>query len=125
MGAVAGVVDFLFACPATGHETLDPAPISKSDSGPKETGSYTNTHASGKTYSGKGSRERSQASGKRVEKQTGDKHIATDWTKSANGREAFKDESRRIDSNGGSGSSTNHNQIESPGKNYRQQDGTE
>ena len=88
----------------------------------KETGSYTNTHESGKTYSGKGDRARSQASGKRVEKKTGDKHTATDWKKSANGREAFKDESRRIDANGGAGSNSNHNQIDSPGKKYIQQD---
>ncbi len=89
---------------------------------PKQTGSYTNTHATGKTYNGKGSRNRSQASGKRIEKQTGDKHTATDWTPSANGREAFKDESHRIDANGGANSSSNHNQIESPGKNYRKED---
>lgn len=90
----------------------------------KETGSYTNTHASGKTYSGKGSRERSQTSGERVEKQTGDKHTATDWTPSTNDREAFKDESRRIDAKGGPSSTSNHNQIESPGKKYRAQDGS-
>jgi RHS repeat-associated protein len=89
----------------------------------KETGSYTNTHASGKTYSGKGSRARSQVSGKRVEQQTGDQHTATDWTSSANDREAFKDESSRIDANGGAKSSNNYNQRESPGKNYKKQDG--
>lgn len=88
----------------------------------KETGSYTNTHASGKTYSGKGSRARSQASGKRVEQQTGDQHTATDWTSSSNDREAFKDESGRIDANGGVNSNTNYNQRESPGKNYEKQD---
>ena len=87
-------------------------------------GSYTNTHASGKTYSGKGDQARSQASGKRVEKATGDKHVATDHTSSSSDRESFKDESRRIDANGGVGSSRNHNQAESPGKKYRQQDGS-
>ena len=87
-------------------------------------GSYTNTHQSGKTYSGKGDKARSQASGKRVEKATDDKHVATDHTAASSDRESFKDESRRIDANGGAGSSSNHNQIESPGKNYRQQDGS-
>jgi hypothetical protein len=106
----------------TGNST--PADPNQKPSDRKETGSYTNTHASGKTYSGKGSRERSQASGRRVEKQTGDKHTATDWTPSANKREAFKDESRRVDANGGANSSSNHNQKESPGKNYRKQDGS-
>lgn len=88
-----------------------------------ETGSYTNTHASGKTYSGKGSKERSQTSAKRVETQTGDAHVATDWKSSPNEREAFKDESHRIDANGGAQSDSNYNKIDSPGKKYREQDG--
>jgi hypothetical protein len=79
---------------------------------------------SGKTYSGKGSKERSQDSGKRIEKQTGDKYTATDWTPSANDREAFKDEFRKLDSHGGPYSNANHNKIESPGKKYREQDGS-
>jgi RHS repeat-associated protein len=89
----------------------------------KESGSYTNTHESGKTYDGKGGRERSQESGKRVEAETGDKHVATDHTSAPNNREAFKDESRRLDSNGGAKSPDNHNKIESPGKKYRKEDG--
>lgn len=94
------------------------APTSKS----RETGSYTNTHESGKTYSGKGSRERSQESGRRVEKETGDKHTATDWTKSPDSRGAFKDESQRMDQTGGPKSTDNYNKIESPGSKYRSQD---
>jgi RHS repeat-associated protein len=88
----------------------------------KETGSYTNIHESGKTYSGKGDRARSQASGQRIEKETGDKHTATEWKSSNNEREAFKEESRRIDESGGPKSPSNYNQRESPGKNYRKQD---
>jgi RHS repeat-associated protein len=87
-------------------------------------GSYTNTHASGKTYDGKGDETRAKASGARVEKETGDKHVSTEHTTAANGRESFKDESRRLDSHGGAGSDQNHNKIESPGKKYRQQDGS-
>ena len=90
----------------------------------KDTGSYTNTHESGKTYDGKGDTTRSQDSGKRVEKQTGDKHTATEFKPAANDREAFKDESRNLDSHGGADSSANHNKIESPGKKYREQDGS-
>jgi hypothetical protein len=82
----------------------------------KEAGSYTNTHVSGKTYSGKGSRERSQVSGRRVEKETGDQHVATEWTKSPNKPEAFKDEARRIEQMGGPRNPQNYNKIESPGK---------
>jgi RHS repeat-associated protein len=88
-----------------------------------QTGSYTNTHASGMTYDGKGDKQRSQASGKRVEAETGDQHIATDWTPAPNNREAFKQESRRLDSHDGPKSETNHNKIESPGKKMRTEDG--
>jgi RHS repeat-associated protein len=89
-----------------------------------EKGSYTNTHESGNTYDGKGSKARSQESGQRVEAETGDKHTATEWKAAENDREAFKDESRRLDSHGGPNSSANHNKIESPGKEYRKQDGS-
>ena len=89
----------------------------------KQTGSYTNTHASGKTYEGKGTRARSQESGRRVEKETGDPHVATDWTPASNRREAFKQESQRLDAAGGPKSPSNYNKIESPGKKMRIQDG--
>jgi RHS repeat-associated protein len=111
---------------ADGRQTLDksggvagtPRPMEA-----KQTGSYTNTHASGKTYSGKGSTERSQQSGRRVERATGDPHVATDWTPANSTREAFKKESERIDASGGVNSNSNYNQLESPGKRYRQEDG--
>ena len=86
-------------------------------------GSYTNYHASGKTYSGKGTRQRSQRSANREAKANNDPHVATDFTPAQNKREAFKDESRRIDANAGKSSDLNYNRIESPGKKYRQQDG--
>jgi hypothetical protein len=81
-----------------------------------QTGSYTNTHASGKTYSGKGSRARSQKSGRRVERETGDQHVATEWTPSKNTSDAFKDEYRRLKQHGGPRSPTSYNKVESPGK---------
>jgi RHS repeat-associated protein len=87
-----------------------------------ETGSYTNTHASGRTYSGKGSVKRSQTSARRIERQTGDTHVATDWKPASSNREAFKNESRRIEKNGGPRSSENYNQIDSPGTRYREED---
>ena len=88
----------------------------------KQTGSYTNTHESGKTYDGKGSKERSQESGRRVEKETGDRHTATDWTPASTPKDALKQESVRLDSHGGPKSPDNHNKIESPGKKLREQD---
>jgi RHS repeat-associated protein len=93
------------------------------ETGAQETGSYTNYHESGMTYSGKGSRERSQVSGREKEKKYGDRHTATDWEKAPNEREAFKAESRRVDQHGGVDSSSNYNRVESPGKRFRQEDG--
>lgn len=90
---------------------------------PKQTGSYTNTHESGKTYVGKGSRQRSQKSGRREARRNDDPHVATDWTPAKNDREAFKQESRRLGAEDGPGSSSNYNRIEPPGTKYRQQDG--
>ena len=87
----------------------------------KETGSYTNTHESGKTYDGKGDRKRSQESGRRVEQQTGDAHVATDWTPANSSRDAFVQESKRLDSHGGPSSAGNYNKIESPGKRLREE----
>jgi RHS repeat-associated protein len=103
---------------AAGVRGLTQAMMSKGpgSSGAKETGSYTNTHASGKTYSGKGSRERSQVSGRRVEKETGDQHVATEWNKAPSKTEAFKEEARRIEQMGGPRNPQNYNKIESPGK---------
>ena len=88
----------------------------------KEVGSYTNHHESGKTYDGKGSRERSQTSAKRVKDETGDAHTATEFTPAKTDRMAFKQESERLDSHGGSKSNQNYNKIDSPGKKMRERD---
>ncbi len=89
----------------------------------KETGSYTNTHESGKTYVGKGPKTRSQRSGKRIAKRHDDPHRSTEHTPAENDREAFKQESIRLDAEGGPKSDSNYNKYESPGKLYREQDG--
>ncbi|QES88763.1 DUF6443 domain-containing protein [Rhizosphaericola mali] len=99
--------------------------VSKQNKTNTETGSYTNTHKSGKTYSGKGSKSRSQKSAKRVERENNDPHIATDFTPANSERDAFKDEDTRIEQNGGHGnSSKNYNRRASPGKKYKKQDNT-
>ena len=88
-----------------------------------QTGSYTNFHRSGKTYIGKGSRKRSQQSGRRQARVNDDPHVATDWTPARDTRDAFKQESRRLDGQGGVNSPSNYNKVESPGRRYRQEDG--
>jgi YD repeat-containing protein len=70
----------------------------------------------GRTIQTKKSRERSQVSGRRVERQTGDSHVATDFAEAPNETQAFKDEARRIEQTGGPASQQNYNRIESPGK---------
>jgi RHS repeat-associated protein len=105
----------------SGTESASDAEGSQSQStaeqtGGREEGSYTNTHESGAEYHGKGSRERSQVSGRRIEKETGDKHIATDWKPAQSEQQAFKDEATRIRQGGGVKSPANYNKINSPGE---------
>uniref|UniRef100_UPI001E635A6F hypothetical protein n=1 Tax=Chryseobacterium sp. c4a TaxID=1573582 RepID=UPI001E635A6F len=93
----------------------------------KETGSYTNTHKSGKKYHGKGDRERAKKSGNEKAKQNEDPLESTEWTKAENDREAFKQESERLDKDAegdkkGHQSDKNYNKRDSPGKKYREQD---
>lgn len=64
-------------------------------------GSYTNTHPSGKVYHGKGTRKRSQISGKQKAKKYNYPHVATEWVSAKNDREAFKQEFVRLDADGG------------------------
>jgi hypothetical protein len=49
----------------------------------------------------KGARQRSQKSGRREAGRNNDPHVATDWTSAKNNREAFKQESCRLDADGG------------------------
>ena len=94
----------------------------------KETGSYTNTHKSGKKYHGKGDEKRAEKSGKEKAEKNNDPVEDTDWTPSKNNREAFKDESKRMDTDKvgdtpGHKNPNNYNQRRSPGDKYRKQDG--
>ena len=84
-------------------------------------GSYTNTHASGTTYSGKGGVERMDASARRIANTKGDPVVGQDHSPAATSKESFIDEQNRIDANGGPGGKT-YNKINSPGKKLR--DGT-
>jgi hypothetical protein len=90
--------------------------------GKNQTGHYENQHESGKRYFGKGTRERSQVSGRRIERETGDKHTATDWKPASIPREAFKGEAGRIREGGGVDSPSNYNKVNSPGEGYLNED---
>ena len=85
-------------------------------------GSYTNTHESGNTYSGKGPESRAKQSADAKAKQYNDPVKKTDWKPAKNDREAFKAEDKRIQKNGGPGSSKNYNKIQSPGNKYNKED---
>ena len=67
--------------------------------------------------------DRLQQSGRRQARANDDPHTATDWTPAENTREAFKQESRRLDGQGGVESPSNYNEVESPGKRFRIEDG--
>ena len=49
--------------------------------------------------------------------------MATDYTDAPSDRDAFKDESKRLEEDGGAESDSNYNEVESPGKKYREEDG--
>jgi hypothetical protein len=88
----------------------------------KATGSYTIIFENGKKYHGKGPESRMNKSAN--DKATKDNPVKSkDWTPADNDREAFKQESRRLEDDGGHRSNTNYNKRDSPGTKYRKQDG--
>jgi RHS repeat-associated protein len=107
----------------TGSKAASRTSIRETAQSTRGPGSYTNTHESRTEYHGAGPASRSQRSARRIERRTGDKHVASDWTPASSRREAFKDESRRLEKGGGPKSDKNYNQIDSPGTKYRQEDG--
>jgi RHS repeat-associated protein len=87
-------------------------------------GSYTNTHASGKKYHGKGPESRAAESGKQKSDKYDDPLTNTDWTKSNSDRQAYKDEAIRMRKDGGHrNNNNNYNRRGSPGEKYGRQDG--
>jgi RHS repeat-associated protein len=92
----------------------------------KREATYINTHASGTEYIGVGNYYESYKQGRAIAKRYNDPHVKTKSITAANRREAFKEESRQIDARGGIMGGRNpkiYNQIESPGKQYRREDG--
>ncbi|MCT2561806.1 DUF6443 domain-containing protein [Chryseobacterium herbae] len=95
----------------------------------EQTGSYTNNHKSGKKYHGKGGEKRAGESAKEKAAKHDDPHESTDWTPAENDREAFKQESERMETDAdkdkgtpGHKSENNYNKRRSPGDKYREED---
>ncbi|WP_192631136.1 RHS repeat-associated core domain-containing protein [Lysobacter sp. OAE881] len=88
----------------------------------KPTGTYTNTHASGTKYHGKGTEDRMRQSAAEKAKEHNDPVVDSKHTPAASEREALKEEDRRIQADGGPGNN-NYNKINSPGRKLREQDG--
>ena len=95
---------------------------------PKETGSYTNTHKSGKKYSGKGDDDRMDVSGKQKKNKDGttDEVDNYEYEPADSQRKAFKDEDTRINNNGGTqgkdADGDNYNKNKSPGSKIKEQE---
>jgi hypothetical protein len=85
------------------------------------TGSYTNTHASGKTYDGKGGTDRMADSAKRIGDEYDDPVQTQVHRPAVDNKQSFIDEQNNLEAHGGPGGNT-YNKINSPGKKLR--DGT-
>jgi hypothetical protein len=77
-------------------------------------GSYTITFASGKQYVGKGDMSRMADSAARINAQTGDRVVSTQWTPANGTADSFVQEEMRMRTSGGPQGNT-YNQINSPG----------
>jgi len=103
----------------------DAIDVAKSEK--KVTGSYTVTFESGKKYHGKGPESRMNKSATDKAKANNDPVKSKDFTPAKNDREAFKQESRRMDTDRvgntpGHKNPNNYNKRASPGDKYRKQD---
>lgn len=77
-------------------------------------GAYTNTHASGKVYVGKGDASRAADSARRIANEYDDPLVKTDWSPAANDTDSFIQEEYRMRAADGPGGNT-YNKINSPG----------
>ena len=69
-----------------------------------------------------GPKSRMEQSAKQQSKTHDNPVKSKEWKEAKNDREAFKDESKRIENDGGHKSSNNYNKKASPGDKYRKQD---
>jgi len=94
----------------------------KAPEGGPNAGTYTIEFESGSKYHGKGGTDRMEGSAERVGGERNDLPVEKRHTPAVSEREAFKEESRRIETDGGPGQG-NYNRIDSPGTKYRREDG--
>ena len=73
-------------------------------------------------YHGKGPKGKMEQSAKKQSKKHDNPVKSKDWKEADNDREAFKDESKRIENDGGHKSPNNFDERRSPGDKYRKQD---
>jgi hypothetical protein len=85
-------------------------------------GSYTNTHASGMQYIGKGDVERALQSAAEKAATYSDPLTELEWTSASNDAESFAQEAQRMRNAGGPGGNT-YNKIQSPGEKILQSRG--
>jgi hypothetical protein len=106
---------------ARGH--LEPEELAYFQMQEVETGSYTIRFKSKNTYDGFGAKARAIESAQEKSWLHDDPIESIDHTPAESLLEGYKQESRRLDSNGGPKSPKTYNKIESPGKNFRRRDG--
>jgi RHS repeat-associated protein len=87
-------------------------------------GSYTIKFKNGKRYHGKGPYSRAIASAKYLADlhKTSFDYSDIDWTSAENEPQAFRDEAKRLEADGGKNNPNNYNQIDSPGSHKYKQD---
>jgi len=87
-----------------------------------QVGSYTIKFQNGKKYHGKGPYSRALESAKRLAKLHETNYVAIDWTPAGNDAQAFRDEAKRLEEDGGKNNPNNYNEIDSPGSHKYKQD---
>ncbi len=83
----------------------------------KPTGTYTNTHESGKTYDGVGPKKRMNQSAKKIKQEHNDPVVKQEHSQVKNRKDAYLKEHENIEKHGGAGNKEkNYNKNNSPGK---------
>jgi len=106
------------------HEEADNLRLMNARRDPKHPGSYTIKFKNGKRYHGQGSFARALESAKYRAKQNNTSFDISDidWTPADNDAQAYRDEARRLENDGGKDNPDNYNERDSPGSHKYKQD---